>query len=294
MKPRSRTVSGTNGKKTHTRRASASRPQPSSTSRNLGLMVGKILSGLFVATAIALSGFGLYKAYPYVNPDIKQVVVKGELIRLDQSALSRAVYENLHGGILTLDIEYLQSEVSKIAWVESVEIIKHFPSTLAVHIVEEQAVVRWNDQGYISNAGEFIESRLYEGLADLPLLASAVEAQDPELAAHQAVDIFHRLNSTVLMYDQTIRELRQSPSGGWTMIWDNGLSIDLGRTDHLNRTRHVMAAWQRLPADVKGNIDRIDARYGNGVAIRSRSEGSTSQSQQLSGKQHLNVLAQLI
>jgi len=52
------------------------------------------------------------------------------------------------------------------------------------------------------------------------------------------------------------------------MTWDNGLSIDLGRADHLVRTRHAMTTWQRLPEEVKENLERIDARYENGVAIK--------------------------
>jgi len=227
---------------------------------------------MFAVCVLVVSGFGLYKAMPYLNPSIEHISVTGEMVRLDKATLSRAVYANLKGGILTLDIEYLRSEISRIAWVEQVEIVKYFPSTLSVHIVEERAVARWNDQGYISNAGEFIESAIYEDLAGLPLLTSSMEGIAPEQAAREAVGIFHMLNSTVLMYDQNIQELKQSSKGGWIMIWDNGLSIDLGRVDHLNRIRHAMAAWQRLPGDVKNNIDRIDARYENGVAIRSRQD----------------------
>ena len=234
------------------------------------VLIRSLYSMAFVC-ALAVAVYGAYKVLPYINPEIEQVVVSGDMKRLDQSTLSKAVYENLRGGLLTLDIEYLRSEISKIAWVESVELVKHFPSTLAVHIVEEQAIAGWNDQGYISNTGEFIDSVLYEDLSDLPLLSSSLKGIDPQLGAKKSIEIFHMLNSTALMYGQLVQELRQSASGGWTMIWDNGLSVDLGRVDHLNRTRHAMAAWQRLPEDVKSNIDRIDARYDNGVAIRSRS-----------------------
>ena len=232
-----------------------------------GPAIVRSLHSMLVVCVLTTAGYGVYKALPYVSPKIQRVAVSGDMKRLDQPALARAVHDNLRGGILTLDIEYLRSEIAKIAWVESVELVRHFPATLAVHIVEEQAVARWNDRGYISHKGEFIDSTLYEDLSALPLLSSALKEGDPRSGARESIEIFHMLNSTALMYGQLVQELHQNTAGGWTMIWDNGLSIDLGRVDHLNRTRHVMAAWQRLPDDVKNNIDRIDARYDNGVAI---------------------------
>lgn len=253
-------------------RAGATRSGKSARRISYASSIVRIMRQLLILSTLVIVTYGSYKSFPYLSPEIKQVVVQGDMVRLDQEMLSTAVYENLRGGILVLDIEYLRTEISKIAWVESVEIVKYYPSTLVVRIVEEKAVARWNDQGYISNAGEFIESALYEDLGNLPLLTSSIGSLAPEQGARTSIELFHRLNSTVLMYSQNIRELRQSVSGGWTMIWDNGLSIDLGRVNHLSRTRHAMAAWQRLPADVKNKIDRIDARYDNGVAIRSQQD----------------------
>lgn len=227
------------------------------------------LTLLLTTTLVALA-YGAYLSLPYVNPEVRQVVVEGDLVRLDHSLLSAAVRENLHSGILTLDIEQLSTEIAKIAWVESVEVVKQFPDTLVVNIGEEKAVAQWNEQGYISVQGEYIESPLYEDLVALPHLSSDIVDLFPERSARQAIELFHRLNSAVLISSQNIQRLHQSSIGGWTMQWDNGLSIDLGRVDHLNRTRHAMAAWQRLPVEVKNNLDRIDARYDNGVAVSQR------------------------
>ena len=228
---------------------------------------------------VSTLGFGTYKAAPYVNAEIEQVIVQGDLKRLNEALLSDAIFDNIRGGILTLDIALLQSQVATVPWVESVQVVKRFPATIIVEVTEELAIARWNDQGYISNKGEYIHSSLYEDLAHLPQLSSARAYLQPEAEAKKAIDLFHMLNSVVLISGQQITHLQQSAVGGWRMTCDNGLSVDLGRTDHLNRTRHAMLAWQRLPHKLKNNIDQIDARYANGVAIRSRNNLAAKASQ---------------
>lgn len=232
------------------------------------------LVGLIVVTVV----FGGYKLIPHVNPDIKQIAVTGDLVRLDKSGLVEVVKGNLIGGIVTLDMSYLRSELLAVPWVKQVELVKHFPNTLEVRVYEEQALAQWNELGYISIEGEFIRSSLQEDLQHLPRLSSernsvneskvnegVIKAED---AARVAMSLFHSLNSVVLAEGQRIQTLSQSEAGGWTMTWGNGLNIDLGRSNHLLRTRHAMATWQRLPDEVREKLERIDARYDNGVAIR--------------------------
>jgi len=242
-------------------------------------VLGRVLSvGLrlsLVIISVGAIGFAGYKALPYLNPEVKQIVVTGELVRLDQQQLVQEVEEKLQGGILTLDMSRLRDELMAIPWAKNIELIKHFPNTLEVQVYEEKALVRWNNSGYISHEGEFIHSMQYEDLMSLPQLQSArvsMEGHPHSLsndqAAQVAMSLYHRLNSVVLSEGRQIQSLTESAAGGWTMTWDNGLSIDIGRKDHLQRTRHVMAAWQRLPVEMRASLERIDARYENGVAVR--------------------------
>ena len=243
--------------------------QPARSSLTLMSMFFALVKILGVAGLVFFGAVLVYRATPYLDPEILQVRVEGELNRLNAESLAAVVSSRLSTGLLTLDLDEVRDPVAAIAWVESVELIKDFPSTLVLSVVEEQAVARWNDRGYISTKGEFIESDVYEDLSDLPVIFGAADPSS-ELAARQALNTFHLLNSVALTDKQRIRELHQSRTGGWTMIWESGLSIDLGRVDHLNRVRHLMLAWEQFPHELRQRIEHIDTRYGNGVAIRTR------------------------
>lgn len=278
-----------------TRTASASRTNSTSRSRNhkktdrkgltesafargvqtfMRLLYQGMRLSVFMLAVGALS-FGLYKFVPYLNPEIKQVVVKGELVRLDKTLLLDRVREQVDSGLMMLDMASLQAELQSIPWAKNIYLVKQFPNTLELRVTEERALAQWNNSGYISFEGDFIESALFSDLSHLPQLSSERtgitnrhDQMSNEMAASIAMALYHRLSSVVLAEGRQIRTLHESMIGGWTMTWDNGLSIDLGRQDHLIRTKHAMATWQRLSDQVKENLDYIDARYENGVAIK--------------------------
>ncbi len=234
----------------------------------------RTLSALRVALVVGvLLGLvtGVYAALPYFNPPISQVLVEGDLLRLDRGKLRAAIFEHLDTGIIGLDIGRLNSEIERVPWVESVEVVKEFPSTLRVRVTEARAIAVWNGSGYFSDRGRFIETEPFADLAHLPMLSSPKSEPGSESGARQALEMFHLLNSVVLASDQRILALDQDASGGWIMTWGNGLTINMGRADHLDRIRHVMAAWKRLPDQQRVALRHIDARYDNGIAVRTHS-----------------------
>jgi cell division protein FtsQ len=228
------------------------------------------ITAMFFMTAFGLSGYGIYWLLPKLNWPVENVVLEGDFNWLDQSAVHKAITENLDGDLFSIDIKKLRAEIRQVPWVEDAEINRVYPDSLIVQVKEERPVAQWNDQGYISSLGEFIESPVYAELSGLPQLSSSLRGVDAQTGAREAIEIYHLLNSAVLVSGESVEMLSQNSSGGWIMVWDSGLEIDLGRSDHLKRVRHALAAWRRLPAAERQTVGEIDARYDNGVAIRAR------------------------
>lgn len=219
---------------------------------------------------MTIIGYGIHWVAPKLNWPVEHVVLEGDFRWLNQSALHKAITDNLDGDLLSLDIKKLRQEIQQVPWVENAEISRVYPDSLIVRVREERPVAQWNDQGYISSQGEFIESPVHAELSGLPRLSSRLKGVDVAQGAREAIETYHLLNSAVLVSGESIEALDQDASGGWTMVWESGLEIDLGRSDHLKRVRHALAAWRRLPVEKQQSIGEIDARYDNGVAIRGR------------------------
>lgn len=255
-------------------RARANKPKMDSSIMTVLSRTVKILSLTMVLGAM---GYGIYWVSPRLSWPVEHVVLEGDFRWLDQGAVHLAITENMDGDLLSIDIKKLRQEIRQVPWVEDAEISRVYPDSLVVRINEEKPVARWNDQGYISSMGEFIDSPIYSELSGLPQLSSRLPGIDAAQGAREAIEIYHLLNSAVLVSGENIEVLSQDASGGWTMIWESGLEIDLGRSDHLKRVRHALAAWRRLPDEERKEVGEIDARYDNGVAIRARQSGESGQ-----------------
>lgn len=233
-------------------------------------LVARAVKILSLCAVLGALGYGVHWVAPKLTRPVEHVVLEGDFRWLDQGAVHLAITQNLDGDLLSVDIKKLRHAIRQVPWVEEAEITRVYPDSLMVRIREEKPVAQWNDQGYISSMGEFIDSPIYEELAGLPQLSSSLQGIDVAQGAHEAIEIYHLLNSAVLVSGESIEVLSQDASGGWTMIWESGLEIDLGRSDHLKRVRHALAAWRRLPVEARQQVGEIDARYDNGVAIRTR------------------------
>jgi len=263
-------MSSSRAVKARSRGASRSRVSQRNNRVDISAIFKNTMTAMFFITVVGLSGFGIYWLLPKLNWPVENVVLEGEFNWLDQSAVHKAITENLDGDLFSIDIKKLRAEIRQVPWVEDAEIKRIYPDSLVVQVKEERPVAQWNDQGYISSLGEFIESPIHEEISGLPLLSSNLRGVDAETGAREAIDIYHLLNSAVLVSGESVEMLAQDASGGWIMVWESGLEIDLGRSDHLKRVRHALAAWRRLPSEERQTIGEIDARYDNGVAIRAR------------------------
>lgn len=209
---------------------------------------------------------GLVVIWPYVNKPVAEVEFSGFIQRADIQALRKEVESKVGSGLLTLDIEDLDARLETISWVYAAEITKIWPQRLSINIEEEQPVARWGDIGYLTASGKMVESDAYEDLAQLPHFDVGVA--EPR----EVLDLFYGLNSAMLTSGIALQELRQSKFGSWSMVMENGSEIVLGKDELMTRIQRVMSAWQRLEPAQLNELETVDARYPNGLAVRYREE----------------------
>ncbi len=88
----------------------------------------------------------------------------------------------------------------------------------------------------------------------------------PEGGAAQMVREFPAIRAAVEPLSSAVTEIRLSPRGGWQVVLESGLTLDLGRGDIHPRLALFIAAWPQLAA--QGVQTRhADLRYANGFAL---------------------------
>jgi len=221
--------------------------------------------GLRLVLLAGVGGSG-YLLWPYVNQPVTEVELTGELARVNQSRLRKRVQENISGGLLTMDMASLDSAVQELDWVYRAEIKKRWPQRLVVNVIEERPVARWGEIGYLAESGMLVKSPLFSDLDDLPVFDVQVNAP------HRTLEIFYDIYAAMMVTGVGIRELRQSEFGSWSMVMENGSHIILGKENLMTRMHRVIHTWQRLSAEHINELEAIDARYSNGVAVKYRQQ----------------------
>lgn len=236
--------------------------------------IGIGLVRLSLVGIVAAAGWLLW---PTINRPVTAVEFSGSVTRVDQQAMRTVVSENLGSGLFTLDISTLSDALKKVDWVYAVEVKKVWPAKLEIEIEEQQPVAKWGDTGYLAASGVIVNSESYTDLDSLPSLN--VELADPQ----EALELFYGLNTAMMTTGFALSELNQSEFGSWSMTMENGSKIMLGKEALLIRMHRVMHAWQRLVPQHIDEIESVDARYPNGLAVKYRQEVVQQNTQQIRG-----------
>ncbi len=162
----------------------------------------------------------------------------------------------------TRDLAQIKTLLTALDWVHHVNVRKAWPDGISIKIYPEQIIAYWNDDGFINEEGEALVTDLLIG-GDLPHLYG------PEGEEQEVMVRYQQFNRMLAGYGHTIEALRYSERGAWIIETKDGLQVLLGKEDLKARMQSLLTVSEnlRLAGDI-GRVERMDARYSNGVAVR--------------------------
>ena len=229
-----------------------STPAPQRLTRLLG-------SALLVAVLVATTALLVA-----MNRPVKVVHVEAELSAIEQQQVRSAIDGLVGQGMLTLDLDEVVATMRQLAWPRLVSARREWPDELVVRLVKETFVARWGDHGALNSAGEVFPG--VELAADVPVLRAE------QAGGLRAVQGFQLLNDAPGSSGPAIAVLEQSRSGEWQVELADGFRVALGREDLAPRLSRFLAVHRQVLADRAAEVEWVDARYMNGVAVRWRDE----------------------
>jgi cell division protein FtsQ len=216
-----------------------------------------------LALVFSVSLLGAHWAWSQLQrPDLMplaRVMVDGPGTELRRDQLEAVVTLSISGNFFTLDINAIRQAALSLNWVNAVSVSRHWPDTLDIHVKERQPFVRWGEGHWVDAEGVIFDAANQQKHEHLPLLMG------PEA---EAAEVVERYRSLAARFQQTyggVSELRLD-AAGWTFQLAEGPAIALGSQDlqaRLQRAMRVMATT----SDSGHRLQRLDARYSNGVAV---------------------------
>lgn len=194
---------------------------------------------------------------------VTSLVISGEMVYTNKLDIETAI-ENINlGNFFKVDVNDVQKHVSQLPWVYSVSVRKQWPNELKIYIVDQTPIAYWNGDMLINQYGDVFQANTSRLINELPNFFG------PEGTEELALENFTNLNQLLDYSDLNIDELVLSERFAWQLILNDGVTLDLGRENRVERIQRFMDAYPQIKINKKKNqqVDYIDLRYDTGLAV---------------------------
>lgn len=257
------------------RRQGASRQarrQPIAWGRYLrGLAQGcKVLS--IVAVLGAGGYFAVLGAQGWLDKPVTHVRIHGVFAHVGREQVAERIYAAMGDSFIKLDLGDIQAALSEEPWIDYARVERRWPDSLEVTVIEHKPIARWGARDVLNHRGEIIhlaeDEDASELLAGLPQLIAGEGREREMMAQYQALS---RLLKTQKM---AIKRLTCDSGRSWSMQLNDGVEIEMGREDVINRVRRFITVYDITLQQHWSQMQRVDLRYSNGLAVQWRDTAS--------------------
>jgi len=214
----------------------------------LGIIV---LSVVLVLNNLSISGY-----FP-----IKTVRVYG-LNRVDQQEVHDLLLPLVNHGFFTINVDHIRDHLLQMPWISDLYVRRVWPDQVVITLAEKNPVARWNEDSLLSEAGELFTPLQSSYPANLPRFSGPSGQQIFMLR------YFSDINRLLLPLRAKISYLELTPFLTWKLTLDNGITIQIGHKHILTRLNQFVKVYPKIIGTRANDVDYIDLRYPNGVAVR--------------------------
>ena len=215
---------------------------------------------LLSAAALTVAGcvlFAYRAALRWDALEVQAVGVRGKLVQLSRSDLEEAAAAAAAGNFFTVDVNAVRHAVEALPWVRTVTVRKIWPNRIDIELEEQVAFARWNDDALLNPDGQVFFAD-FDG--DLPAFVGP-DGTEADVLRH-----YRRFRDALTPLKRTPKEVRLSERGAWRLVLDDGLTVELGRSEPLERLARFVTLYRNVAMPAVDGY--VDLRYPNGFALR--------------------------
>ncbi|WP_448553064.1 cell division protein FtsQ/DivIB [Thalassotalea montiporae] len=194
---------------------------------------------------------------------VTHVAISGEMPYTRESDVLAVLAPLNIGNFFKVDVNQVQARVAQLPWVYSVSVRKQWPNELKIYVVDQAPIARWNGDFFINQYGKAFQASHERVNHPLPAFFG------PEGSEQVALENYHSLNKLLAYSSLAINELVLSERFSWQLTLSDGVQINLGREERVQRVQRFMDIYPQIKQYQKQDevIDYIDLRYDTGVAV---------------------------
>lgn len=222
--------------------------------------------GFFVAVIIAILSFGIFlnkRLSAEESAPVTSISIAGEMPYTTRLDIESAIEKVNLGNFFNLDVNDVQQKVAKLPWVYSVSVRKKWPDELKIYVVDQKPIAHWNGDFLLNVNGKAFQADVQRLVEKLPAFFG------PEGTEQIALDNFINLNKLLDFSQLAIDELVLTERFAWQLILNDGVTINLGRDNRVERIQRFMDIYPEIKLNKKDGqqVDYVDLRYDTGLAV---------------------------
>ena len=228
----------------------------------------------FVTVLFSLISISWWLTQHFVGQEsapVTSIVVSGEMPYSHRNDIINVIEAIDMGNFFQVDVNEVQTQVLTLPWVYSVAVRKQWPNELKIYVVDQNPVAVWNGDFLINQLGQVFQ-------ADKTRIAHALPAFfGPEGSESLALENYRNLNALLDFKALSIDELVLSERFSWQLTLDDGVTLNLGREERVERIQRFMDIYPKIKAQLEVKkiaekqqnqaVDYIDLRYDTGLAV---------------------------
>ncbi|WP_158971717.1 cell division protein FtsQ/DivIB [Paraglaciecola sp. L3A3] len=195
---------------------------------------------------------------------VQEIFISGDRHFIEDQQIENLVRRTQPGSFFELDVEATHQIVEAMPWVYRASVRKRWPSGLEIYVVEQKPAAIWNGDMLLNQYGDSFNAQLDED--DLVMSSQLPNLFGPGGSEQTALQGYKNMQSLLDVTGLHIIEMFLSERFAWNLQLNNGVKLNLGRTEFIDRLQRFV---DLLPLISKQNkqIDYVDLRYDTGLAV---------------------------
>ncbi|OUR63419.1 cell division protein FtsQ [Colwellia sp. 39_35_sub15_T18] len=248
------------------------------TTKNQHVLAFGLGLAFFVVVLISLISAAWWlsqQVFGQENSPVNSVVISGEMPYTKRQDVMTAISQIDLGNFFEVDVNDIQVQVSALPWVYSVSVRKQWPDEVKIYVVDQTPIALWNGDFLLNQFGKAFQ-------ADIARLNQALpQFFGPEGSELLALENYSNLNGLLEYSNLAIDELVLSERFSWQLTLNDGVMLNLGREERVERIQRFMDVYPLIKSHLKQKIkakknnkkqlkqavDYIDLRYDTGLAV---------------------------
>ncbi len=191
---------------------------------------------------------------------IKTVKVDGKLNYLRQDQLRAVIEPHMVQSFFMLDVHSIQQALLQEPWMAHSSVRRVWPDTVLVQVQEHEPLAYWGTEGLISQETVLFRPDNLPAI-ELPRL------HGPDDQTLAVLGMFNTLNRLLADHEVHLVGLKLNARRAWQADLDNGMHIQLGSVDVVERFERFLKSYPSALAENASQVRYVDLRYTNGFVI---------------------------